>query len=254
MVPRRFRGPKFDTRTRAELLNRRNEYKHNHEKSQFNTGLRPIQNSWIAKRKIMQKYRYLGLASCAQGFKLLHSCCRQHGTTSDISQKPKLLFRCLTSVVYTIHKTTRSNKRRLLLLLLQAREREKTIGIQPPIDQSNVKEKKPPGSVISIDLCMWSHSEINVSYATKEHTIATTPADQCDKLKPCEFAAASRERARVIEGETIEETRKAQRKPEGGGKVREGVCSYRKPGPWLTARDGTGYSPWVCPRCQRKYC
>jgi hypothetical protein len=138
------------------------------------------------------------------------------------------------------------------------REREKTIGIQPPIDQSNAKEKKPPGSVISIDLCMWSHSEINVSYATKEHTIATTPADQCDKLKPCEFAAASREkareRARVIEGETIEETRKAQRKPEGEGKAREGVCSYRKPGPWLTARDGTGYSPWVCPRCQRKYC
>jgi hypothetical protein len=63
-----------------------------------------------------------------------------------------------------------------------------------------------------------------------------------------------RERARVIEGETIEETPKAQRKPEGEGKAREGVCSYRKPGPWLTARDGTGYSPWVCPRCQRKYC
>jgi hypothetical protein len=32
------------------------------------------------------------------------------------------------------------------------REREKTIGIQPPIDQSSAKEKKPPGSVISIDL------------------------------------------------------------------------------------------------------
>jgi hypothetical protein len=124
MVPRRFHGPKLDTRTRAELLNRRNEYKHNHEKSQFNTGLRPIQNSRIAKRKMMQKYRYLGFASCAQGFKLLYSCCRQHGTTSDISQKTKLLFRCLTSVVYTIHTTIRSNKRRLLLLLLQARERE----------------------------------------------------------------------------------------------------------------------------------